>query len=45
MPRFRYLKVMPLIAACIGTLAAQQPPPGGAVRPEAERSTRSHRWR
>jgi hypothetical protein len=34
MPRFRYLQVMPLIAACIGTLAAQQPPPAAPYVPK-----------
>jgi hypothetical protein len=34
MPRFRYVQVMTLIAACIGTLAAQQPPPAAPYVPK-----------
>jgi hypothetical protein len=34
MPRFRYVQVMTLIAAGIGTLAAQQPPPAAPYVPK-----------
>lgn len=34
MPRFRYVQVMTLIAACVGTLAAQQPPPAAPYVPK-----------
>jgi hypothetical protein len=34
MPRFRYVQVMTLIAACISTLAAQQPPPAAPYVPK-----------
>jgi hypothetical protein len=34
MPRFRYVQVMTLIAACVGTVAAQQPPPAAPYVPK-----------
>jgi hypothetical protein len=34
MPRFRYVHVMTLIAACVGTMAAQQPPPAAPYVPK-----------
>ena len=34
MPHFRYVQVMTLIAACIGALAAQQPPPAAPYVPK-----------
>ena len=34
MPRFRYVQVVTLIAACIGTVAAQQPPPAAPYVPK-----------
>jgi hypothetical protein len=34
MPRFRYVQAVTLFAACIGTLAAQQPPPAAPYVPK-----------